>query len=125
MKTYKMRHSKTKTAIGRRCFELDSSALRLSGYFLFVSYFPHLIAGPITSLTPASSLHDRFSTFRAAMAQVFFRTAKTEKSGRSLWPRFCVPPVTKADTWATTVLFDENYARGFQHPRDRKFIGGC
>jgi hypothetical protein len=77
----------------------------------------------IASLTSASSFHDSFSTFRAAMAH--FSGLKTEKSGRSLWPPFCVPPVTKADTWATTVLFDENYACGFQRPTNRKFIGSC
>ena len=52
-----------------------------------------------------------------------FSGLKTGKSGRSLWSRFSVPPVTKADTWATTILFDEHYARGLQRPADGKFIG--
>ena len=46
------------------------------------------------------------------------------KSGRSLFRSpFSVPPVTNADTWATTILFDEHYARGLQRPADGKFIG--
>ena len=49
----------------------------------------------------------------------------TRQGAFSLCPRLCVPPVTKADTCATTVLFNEDYARGFQRPTDGKFIGGC
>ena len=32
-------------------------------------------------------------------------------------------PFTKAHAWATTILFDEHYARGLQRPADGEFIG--
>jgi hypothetical protein len=49
MKTYRMWH-KDEDGDRSPLLRADSSALRLSGYFLFVSYFPHVIAGPTMDL---------------------------------------------------------------------------
>ena len=43
--------------------------------------------------------------------------------GVSLCPRLCALPFTKAHAWATTILFNEHYARGLQRPADGEFIG--